>query len=95
MNVTDLCKHWMHSHEEDTEEETVYRPASYQFPPARGRTGFELNPDGSLTEHGIGPTDRRTRTAGKWKLKGDALQIGTRAMKIVSLDPQRLVVRKS
>ncbi len=95
MSVKDLCKHWMHSHEEDTEGETVYRPAAYQFPPARGRTGFDLKPDGSLTEHGIGPTDQRTQTAAKWKLEGDALRVGTRVMKVVSLDPQRLVVRKS
>jgi hypothetical protein len=68
----------MHSHEEDSEGEAVYRRASYQFPPARGRTGFELKADGSLTEYGIGPTDRRTQTAGKWKLDGDTLKIGTR-----------------
>jgi len=95
VNVDDLHQHWMHSHEEDTEAEVVYRPASYQFPPARGRTGFELKADGALTEYGIGPTDRRTQTAGKWKLDGDTLKIGTRAMKIVSLDRGRLVLRKA
>ncbi len=84
----------MHSHEEDTETESVFRPASYAFPPARGRRGFELKPDGSLTEYGIGPTDRRTQTPGTWKLDGDALRLGTRTLKIVSVDRQRLVVRK-
>ena len=95
MNVHDLCQHWMHSHEEDTAAETVFRPASYQFPPARGRKGFHLKPDGSVMEYGIGPTDQRTQTAGKWQLDGDTLTVGGRVMKVVSLDPHRLVIRKA
>src|SRR5260370_746002 len=40
-----LQRRWMHSREEDTATEMVFRPASYHFPPARGRTGFALGPD--------------------------------------------------
>ncbi len=36
-----LCQRWIHSHEEDTDTEMVYRPADFAFPPSRGRTGFE------------------------------------------------------
>ena len=95
MEKSHLYQHWTHSHEEDTDQEMVFRPASYAFPPARGRTGFELKPDGSLVEYGIGPTDRRTQSTGKWRLDGDVLKVGTRTMKIASLDRDRLVVRKS
>ena len=95
VKVLDLCQHWMHSHEEDTDEEVVFRPASYRFPPARGRTGFDLKEDGSLVEHGIAPTDRRTQSAGRWKLDGTTLRLGARVMTIVSLDRDRLVLRKS
>jgi len=35
MNVKDLSGHWMHSHEEDRDDELVFRPASHQFPRAR------------------------------------------------------------
>jgi hypothetical protein len=85
----------MHSHEEDTDDEVVFRPASYRFPPARGRTGFDLKEDGSLVQHGIGPTDRQTQAAGRWKLDGTTLKLGARAMTIVSLERNRLVLRKS
>jgi len=37
---------WVHSHEEDSDEEMVFRPAAYEFPPSRGRRSFELKPDG-------------------------------------------------
>jgi hypothetical protein len=94
VNQRDLHRHWMHSHEEDTDGEMVFRPASYRFPPARGRTGFDLKEDGSVIEHGIGPTDRTTRTSRRWTLDGHTLKIGDRAMTIVSLDRDRLVLRK-
>jgi hypothetical protein len=94
MDVKVLRQHWVHSHEEDTDTEMVFRPASYKFPPARGRKGFELKPDGTVIDYGIGPADRRTRSKGKWKLEGEELRFGERMMKIVSLDRERLVVRK-
>jgi hypothetical protein len=97
-----LQKRWMHSREEDTAAEIVFRPASYNFPPARGRTGFELRPDQSLVEIGIGPTDRVEESPGKWKLeRGNQLLFysqsspePTRAMQIVSVDDDHLVIKK-
>lgn len=52
-----LRRCWVHSHEEDSDEEMVFRPAAYELPPSRGRRSFELKPDGILAEGGIGPTD--------------------------------------
>ena len=37
-----MFKHWTHSREEDSEGIKVYRPNEYNFPPSRGREGFEL-----------------------------------------------------
>ncbi|MBI3301430.1 MAG: hypothetical protein HYZ72_05035 [Deltaproteobacteria bacterium] len=59
-----LHQHGVHSHEEDTDAEMVFRPATFNVPRSRGRTSFELKPDGSLVEGGIGPTNRRQETQG-------------------------------
>jgi hypothetical protein len=97
-----LHQHWVHSHEEDTETERVFRPASFAFPRSRGRSAMALKSDGGLVETGIGPTDRPQDSLETWKLEGDdTLSIyekgkrkPKRAMKILSLDKDRLVVRK-
>jgi hypothetical protein len=97
-----LHQHWVHSHEEDTETERVFRPASFAFPRSRGRSAMALKPDGGLVETGIGPTDRPQESLETWKLEGDdslsiyekGKQKPKRTMKILSLDQDRLVVRK-
>jgi hypothetical protein len=97
-----LIQQWVHSHEEDTATETVFRPASFAFPRSRGRSAMALKPDGELVETGPGPTDRPQESQGAWKLEGDdTLSIyekgknkPKRTMKIVSLDQDRLVLRK-
>jgi hypothetical protein len=97
-----LHQHWVHSHEEDTATETVFRPASFAFPRSRGRSAMALKPDGGLVETGPGPTDRPQESRATWKLEGDdtlsfhetGKQKPSRTMKIVSLDQDRLVVRK-
>jgi hypothetical protein len=97
-----LHQHWVHSHEEDTDTEKVFRPATYNFPPSRGRKSFELKPDGSLVEHGIGPEDRARESKGTWKLEHDnilAFHLKSpskprQIMHILSADPDRLVIRK-
>ncbi len=94
---------WLHSHEEDTATATVYRRADYDFPPARGRRGFDLRADGTLTETGIGPTDRSVHTKGHWRLTDNkCLEFSrapasppTRVLEIESADGNRLVVKKS
>jgi len=97
-----LRQHWIHSHEEDTESEMVFRPASFKFPPSRGRKGFELKADGVQITTSIGPTDRPLETQGKWKLD-NAGRLAfystsgtepTRVMEISSVDKDRLVIKK-
>jgi hypothetical protein len=97
-----LPNKWVHSHEEDSGDEMVFRPASFAFPPSRGRKSFELAPDGSLVSLGIGADDRPTSAAGSWRLQGDnALELtpaaggaGKSVMQLVSVAPDRLVVKK-
>jgi hypothetical protein len=97
-----LCKRWLHSHEEDTTEEMVFRPASFKFPPARGRDGFELRPDKSMIELRIGPTDRIEEIPGKWKLENghqllfyeQSSSNPTHTMQIILAEQDRLVVKK-
>jgi hypothetical protein len=95
-----LRRRWVHSHDEDTEEEMVFRPAAYEFPPSRGRGSFELKPDGTLVEGGIGPTDRPVETQGTWELRDDRLLLRRdpsetpRVMRIGSVEDDRLVVEK-
>ena len=97
-----LCQHWIHSHEEDTASEIVFRPANFKFPPSRGRKGFELKAKGVLVATGIGPTDRPVETQGKWKLESAGRLVfystsgpePTRVMDISSVDKDRLVIKK-
>ena len=96
-----LHRRWVHSHEEDTEREMVFRPATFEFPPSRGRRSFELKPDGGLVEGGIGPTDRPVESEGTWELGEDDRLVlrphhspSPRVMQIASVDEDRLVIEK-
>ena len=64
-----LTRAWLHSHEEDTATELVFRPATYAFPPSRGRTGYEFCTDGRCTRRGIAARDGATSTEGQWRLE--------------------------
>ena len=98
-NLTNL---WMHSHEEDTSSEMVFRPGSYNFPRSRGRSGFELRPDQSLVEIQPGASDRPEESKGRWELQSGknllffkpGAKQPDRSLKIVSADSDRLVMAK-
>lgn len=96
-----LQKRWLHSHEEDSDTEMVFRPASFKFPPSRGRAGFDLKPNNSVIDIGIAPADGPQESKGTWKLQNNQLELfmsssskPTRTLQIVSVDKNRLVVRK-
>ncbi|HVF72497.1 MAG TPA: hypothetical protein VM940_12895 [Chthoniobacterales bacterium] len=94
-----LINRWIHSHEEDTPGELVFRPAGFNFPRSRGRTGFELRPDRSMVEIQPGAADAGEESRGKWELQGkDRLAFfkpgkkePSRILRIVSADSDRLV----
>lgn len=91
---------WRHSHEEDTATETVYRPDHYEFPPARGRTGYRFNGDKTCTYLGISPRDGTARESCRWDvMPGTHPRLvvtwpdGRReARRIISVDGERLVL---
>jgi hypothetical protein len=95
-----LHGHWVHSHEEDTEDEMVFRPGSHRFPPARGRLAFELRPDGSYVERSPGPVDVPVERTGWWSLEGDRLVLGGEgdrpghAWQVTAVEGDRLTVRR-
>ncbi|MCI0535000.1 MAG: hypothetical protein L0Z50_07215 [Verrucomicrobiales bacterium] len=102
MPKSHLTRHWVHSHEEDTPTEMIFRPVEFKFPPSRGRASFELLADGTLIDHGIGAGDAVTETRGTWRESPDgelilshgATKKPARLLKIVSARRDRLVVRK-
>jgi hypothetical protein len=92
----ELMRHWVHSHEEDSGDLRIYRPADYDFPPARGRRGFELRPDGEVETYGPGPSDVPEATTGRWEASGAGrFKLGGEELEIVSLSSDRLAVRPS
>ena len=38
-----LNKRWLHSHEEDSENEMVFRPSTYPFPPRAAELAFNFD----------------------------------------------------
>ena len=54
----------------------VFRPADHDFPRSRGRTSFELRPDGTYLESSPGPVDLPEETTGSWSLESDRLILG-------------------
>jgi len=93
---------WVHAHEEDTDEHMVFRPAEYELPPARGRLTFELRPDGTFWEAGLGAADVPEEATGVWRLEDDdRIVLGEgapggvpRTMRIATAEGDRLVVEK-
>ena len=65
-----LFRMWFHSREEDAGGTMVYRPAEYEFPPARGRRGLEIKANGSFVLYEIAPTDGGLPVPGRWEALG-------------------------
>jgi hypothetical protein len=91
---------WVHSHEEDTDDEMVFRPADRPLPPSRGRSSLEFRPDGSYVESAPGPVDVPESSTGSWALDGGRLVLEaegggpSRELEITGADDDRLTIRK-
>ncbi|WP_231373487.1 hypothetical protein [Nocardia sp. 348MFTsu5.1] len=77
---------WWHSFEEDHDDVAVYRPDGFDFPPARGRRGIEIDPDGSVVELGLGADD----VPGRRLLEST----GSPPLEIVHRGDERIEVRR-
>jgi hypothetical protein len=93
-----LARRWVHSHEEDTADELVFRAADsgYAFPPSRGREALDLHPDGSYGGTVPGPADKPAPVEGEWTLEEDGrhLRLGDRVLEIVAIEDDVLKVRR-
>jgi len=97
-----ILRHWVHSHEEDTQDVRVYRPAGYDFPPSRGRVGFEFREGGELVYFGIARTDGSEESPGRWAIEGTnrvRIDVGNERiqpfiLEVVSCDDNMLKVRR-
>jgi hypothetical protein len=92
-----LAGRWVHSHEEDSGDEMVFRSADYAFPPSRGRESIDLRPDGSYAGTVPGPVDKPVPGAeGEWTLEDDGrrLRLGDRVLEVVDAEPGVLRVRR-
>ena len=95
-----LCQEWIHSSEEDTETESVFRPADYDFPLTRQpRESFRLASDGISTKSKASPADCLEETQGEWKLANNVISFSdrrgpTHKRVIISIDARKLVFRK-
>mgnify|MGYP001594820670 CR=1 FL=1 len=66
----EIFKHWIDSHEEDTKDVAVFRPSGYNFPPARGRSEFEIKQNGEFVLYRIAPACGLEKFSGHWKAEG-------------------------
>jgi hypothetical protein len=91
---------WLHSHEEDSADEMVFRPAAFPFPRSRGRAGYEFRPDGSVVVSGPGPADKPGSATGRWEMKDPGELLVTipgepdRSLKVASIAPDKLVLTR-
>ena len=95
-----LQRRWVHAHEEDTDDEMVFRPADHPFPPSRGRMALELRADGTYVESSPGPVDVPEAHTGAWSLEDDVLRLSgegegiSQEWRVAEVRPDRLIVRR-
>ena len=73
---TCLLGRWTHSQEEDTPGIAIYRRRQYEFPLARGRTGFDFIASGEAVTYDIADSDGVNELFGRWETQGsDGIKI--------------------
>jgi hypothetical protein len=96
-----LVGRWVHSHEEDTDGEVVYRPSTFAFPRSRGRAALELRADGTYSETAIGADDRAAPADGTWEVHGTLIRLtpsapdaSVRTLDVLTTGADRLTFRR-
>lgn len=99
-NRNALLGAWVHSFEEDTSEESVYRPKGYPLVRARGRREFQLHADGKVIDNSPGRDDLPAPVTGEWNLENSQVSINYldgsgEQLSVKEVTPERLVIRKT
>ena len=97
-----LYKNWIHSYEEDSEYEMVFRPETFTFPLRRGgREAIDLRSDRTYIQRKSASDDSYIRDEGTWDIKGENIisvgqnpVIGSGNHQIVTLTENILVIKK-
>jgi len=95
-----IYQSWVHTFEEDTNTEKVFRPTGYPLPPARGREGIEFQRGGKVIYRAIGPVDLPVQYEGSWTMTDkNTMQVQipdysdqSQSFRITSLEKDRLVI---
>src|SRR5689334_875875 len=98
----EIFKFWVHSYEEDDKDTIVYRPRDFEFPPSRGRSGFEIKQNREFIQYGLDPSDRPSKVLGhfqvetpnKLKVNFQDQKIGSRILDITECDDNVLRIKK-
>lgn len=64
----EIFQYWKHAFEDDEGEITTWRPASHDFPRARGRRGIEFREDGVFIDRRITRSDTASAVCGTWQM---------------------------
>jgi hypothetical protein len=100
LNFRRLPGKWVHSFEEDTDEDMVYRPGEFSFPRARGRASMDLKENGEIVDFLIGRNDVPGPATGQWQLAGEKIIINyhdddnSRTYAIKEITDDKLVLKK-
>ncbi len=101
INKEDLHGEWVHSSEEDTPDETVFRPADYDFPlTRRPRETIELKADGKLVKGVATASDSVEEAQGNWELAdNNKIAFNTESephqtLEIALINKDKLVIKK-
>lgn len=95
-----LARAWTHSHEEDSQNNRVFRPSERTFPRSRGRMSFELNCNGEMSLARPGATDQEETVRGTWMLEGSYLVFriddrGEERFEVLHVEEDQLVLNRN
>lgn len=98
-----LAKRWVHSYEDDTNTDMVFRPENFFDPdqPSRGRVDLVFKPDHTFAGAGIGAADVPEVKQGVWSVDDAETEIqiqtesgSNRTLKLIELKDDKLVISK-
>ena len=97
-----LVGRWLHSHDEDTPDVLVYRPAENPFPREEGRDGFEIQAGGEFYYLAVGRGDGTEVSNGRWTIEApdrvridvDNKRVKPFWLEVISCDAETLKVKR-